>query len=244
MDHRLIGQLVNRDAVRARYGDSFKEIVRLLTVHGITGLPVVDGDGKVLGVISRSDMMFQQAAQEAELKRWYARRRLTGGARAAHARARSRTAGQLMTSPAVTVGVHQNVTEAVRLMAASKVDRLPVVDEAGRLIGLVTRSDLLKVFLRSDDEIRAELITEVLVRVMGLDPNAVEATVRAGVVTLDGRLPLRDQVPLTARLASRIDGVVAVVDRLEYLEDDTKGADFEESVRARAREWLRGPNGV
>ncbi|UNO38893.1 CBS domain-containing protein [Streptomyces sp. MST-110588] len=239
MDHRLIGRLMNTDVVKARYGTSFKEVVSILAKHRKTGLPVVDGDGKVLGVISETDLMFRQAAQDILQNRWYNRRRLTGSARAARARARSLRAGQLMTSPPVTVGPHQSVAEAARLMVAGRIDRLPVVDAEGRLCGLVTRSDLLKVYLRPDEEIREELITEVLVRTLGLKPAAIGVTVNAGVVTLRGRLPRSGEVRTAVRLAGRIDGVVAVVDELEYAEDDTADQVSEQLVRERAQEWLR-----
>ncbi|MFF3270994.1 CBS domain-containing protein [Streptomyces chrestomyceticus] len=241
MDHRQVGRLMNTEVVRARRTTSFREVVNLLSRHRKTGLPVVDADDKVVGVISETDLMYRQAAQDILQNRWYNRRRLTGRARAARARKRSLRAGELMTSPPVTIGPHQTVAEAARLMVTGKLDRLPVVDAEGRLCGLVTRSDLLKVFLRPDDEIREELITEVLVRTLGLKPGALGVTVRAGVVTLSGRLGRSSEVPVALRLAGRIDGVVAVVDELEYEHDDAAEQHGEQIVRDRAQEWLRAP---
>ncbi|MFH9421931.1 CBS domain-containing protein [Streptomyces sp. NPDC017529] len=240
MDHRLVGRLMNTEVVKARYGTPFRDVVTLLSKHRKTGLPVVDADNKVLGVISETDLMFRQAAQDMLQNRWYHRRRLTGSARAARVRQRSLRAGQLMTSPPVTIGPHQTVAEAARLMVAGKLDRLPVVDAEGRLCGLVTRSDLLKVFLRPDEEIREELITEVLVRTLGLKPGAVGVSVRAGVVTLSGRLGRSSEVTLAVRLAGRVDGVVAVVDELHYTHDDAAEQQDEQTLRDRAQEWLRG----
>ncbi|KOG55489.1 CBS domain protein [Streptomyces griseoflavus] len=239
MDHRQVGRLMNTEVVKARSGTSFREVVNLLGRHRKTGLPVVDADGKVLGVISETDLMFRQAAQDILQNRWYNRRRLTGSARAARARKRGLRAGELMTSPPVTIGPHQSVTEAARLMVTGKLDRLPVVDAEGRLCGLVTRTDLLKVFLRPDEEIREELVTEVLVRTLALRPGAIGVSVRAGVVTLSGRLTRSSEVPLALRLAGRIDGVVAVIDQLEYEHDDTAEQQGEQTVRDRAQEWLR-----
>lgn len=241
MDHRLIGRLMNTDVVKARTGTPFRDVVALLTRHQKSGLPVVDADGKVVGVISESDLMFRQAAQDMLQDRWYNRRRLTGRARAARVRARTLRAGQLMTSPAVTVGPHQTVTEAARLMLAGRIDLLPVVDTEGRLCGLVTRSDLLQVFLRPDPDIREELITEVLVRTLRLAPGGAAVDVTAGVVTLSGRLPRSGEVADAVRLAGRIDGVVSVVDRLQYAEDDAAQRLGEQAVRDRAREWLGKP---
>ncbi|OKH98132.1 hypothetical protein A6A06_28345 [Streptomyces sp. CB02923] len=241
MDHRQVGRLMNTEVVKARYTTSFREVINLLSKHRKTGLPVVDGDGKVVGVISETDLMFRQAAHDVLQNRWYNRRRLTGRARAARARKRSLQAGELMTSPPVTIGPHQTVAEAARLMVTGKLDRLPVVDAEGRLCGLVTRSDLLKVFLRPDEEIREELITEVLVRTLGLEPGTLGVSVRAGVVTLSGRLERSSEVPMALRMAGRIDGVVAVVDQLEYAHDDAAEQRGEQIVRDRAQEWLRAP---
>ncbi|MET9293434.1 CBS domain-containing protein [Streptomyces sp. NPDC003077] len=239
MDHRLVGHLMNTHVVSARYNTSFKEVVNLLAHHQKTGLPVVDRDGKVLGVISETDLMFRQAARDMLQNRWYNRRRLTGSARAARARQRALRAGQLMTSPPVTIGPHQSVAEAARLMVTGRIDRLPVVDAEGRLCGLVTRTDLLRVFLRPDEEIREELVTDVLVRTLGLKPGVIGVSVRAGVVTLSGRLPRSGEVATAVRLAGRIDGVVAVVDELGYEADDTAEQPGEQTVRDRAEEWLR-----
>ena len=126
-----------------------------------------------------------------------------------------------MTSPAVTVGPDATVAEAARLLHRHGIKRLPVVDPAGPLLGIVSRADLLKVFLRSDAEIAQEVRQEVLLRAMWVDPDTVTVKVRDGVVTLIGELERRSLIPIAVSLVHGIDGVVDVVDRLTFEIDDS-----------------------
>ncbi|KOT86925.1 CBS domain protein [Streptomyces rimosus subsp. pseudoverticillatus] len=240
MKHRLIDQVMNRDVVKTLPEVPFKQVASLLARHAISGMPVVDRDDKVLGVVSETDLMFHQAAQDDSVPRpWYAPRRLRKSTRAARTKAGGRTAGSLMTSPAVTIGPRQTVTEAARTMAAHHVERLPVIDEEGRLMGIVTRSDLLSVFRRPDEDIRDEIIEDVFVRTLWLAPHTIEVTVHDGVVTLTGKLQRRSEVPIAVRLASRVDGVVSVTDHLGYQEDDSHLRPTEQALHGITEEWLR-----
>jgi CBS domain-containing protein len=197
MKHRKIGNVMTDEVVRVGSGASPHEVTELLARHRIGGLPVVDEDEKVVGVVSGTD--------------------LRDGAGA-------RTAGQLMSRPAVTVRPQDSVVDAARTMARHSVQRLPVIDEEDRLVGIVTRRDLLGVFLRPDHEIRAEVIDEVLVRCLWLLPHAVDVTVTDGVVRLEGQLERHSEIPIAVRMANQVDGVVAVVDRLTYRVDDAAAA--------------------
>ncbi|MFI9749712.1 CBS domain-containing protein [Streptomyces collinus] len=190
------------DVVQACRTTPFKEVVRLLDHHRISGLPVVDDDDKVLGVVSGTDLVRAQANR--------------AGRDPAHAV----TAQDLMSAPAITVHPEQSVPDAARLMERRGVERLPVVDEEDRLIGIATRRDLLRVFLRTDDDIRRQVTEEVLVGGLGLPPDAVRVSVRDGVVTLDGRVELRSQVPEAVHSVWRLEGVVGVVNGLTFLDDD------------------------
>lgn len=105
-------------------------------------------------------------------------------------------------------------------MAGRKVKRLPVVDRKGELIGIVSRADLIKVFLRSDEEIRQEILREVFTRVVWADPATVQVVVRDGIVTLSGSMEQESTVPIAERLTRRVDGVVDVINHLTYLGDD------------------------
>ncbi|WP_406259832.1 CBS domain-containing protein [Actinacidiphila glaucinigra] len=219
MKHRQTGHVMTADVVSVREGVPFKDVVALLARHRISGLPVVDDDDKVLGVVSETDLMLRQASRQDGTRRRPPALSPTGRRNAA--RARARTAGQLMSSPAVTVSAGASIAVAARTMAEHRVNRLPVVDDEDRLVGIVTRGDLLQVFLRPDPDIRAEIIDEVVVRTLWLAPRAMGVSVHHGVVTLEGRLERRSEISVAEGLARRIDGVVAVVNRLTYRLDDT-----------------------
>ncbi|WP_367325285.1 CBS domain-containing protein [Streptomyces sp. HUAS ZL42] len=219
---RIVGEVMTREVVEAHRDTSFKDVARLLDEHHISGLPVVDQDDKVLGVISETDLIRHQAARPAENRvrhsRLSARRR--AATRRAADRARATTAEDLMSTPAITVHPEQPVADAARVMERHGVERLPVVDEEDRLIGIATRRDLLRVFLRMDEEIRREVLDDVT-RAMSLPPHTVIVSVQDGMVTLEGRLEHRSDIPLVIQLTYRVDGVVGVLNSLTYRIDDT-----------------------
>ncbi|MDX3758630.1 CBS domain-containing protein [Streptomyces mirabilis] len=240
MRQNKVGSVMATEVVTARYGTPFKEVARLLTEHRISGLPVIDEDDKVLGVISETDLMVRQAGVPAP----YTPRRfrftgLTRGARRQAAKGHARTAGQLMSVPPVTVHADETIAEAARTMARSRVERLPVVDDEDRVVGIVTRRDLIQVFLQPDDVIRREVIDEVLVRTLWLSPSTVEVAVYEGVVTLTGHVERRSEAEIAASMTDRIDGVVAVVDRLTYRLDDSRLRPDEPALHGVTEEWLR-----
>ncbi|MFI0538524.1 CBS domain-containing protein [Streptomyces sp. RP5T] len=230
-----IGAVMVADVVTADRDTPFKEVARLLGEHRISGLPVVDEDDHVLGVISETDLLLRQA-RAPHARRWRGRRH---GIRGAVAKSRARTAAGLMSAPAVTVPADATVPEAARLMANRRVERLPVVDEENRLVGIVTRRDLLEVFLRTDDEIRAAVEQEVFLNTLWLAPQNVTISVRNGVVTLSGVLERRTEKAIALRTTGRIDGVVGVVDRLSYRLDDTRLQPAEQALHGVADGWLR-----
>jgi len=196
---------VTRDA-------SFKELAAELFEHGVSGFPVVDDDGRVVGVVSEADLMAKEAVHDwphgwrgkAAATVHRAERRKAGGV----------TAGDLMTSPAVTVTPEDTVVHAASLMYGRKLRRLPVVDAAGRLVGIISRVDVLAVFDRLDEEIRAEIVSRVIPRLS--EPSWYSVIVENGVVTVEG-------TPETVAIGhevldriGRVQGVVAVRDRLRY----------------------------
>nr|WP_257585815.1 MULTISPECIES: CBS domain-containing protein [unclassified Streptomyces] len=192
MIHSTIGEVMTDDVVTVSETTPSTDVARLLDRHGISGLPVIDRDDKVLGVVSASDLVRERAA------RW------PDGADASPVR-------EVMSTPAVTVHPEQRVPDAARLMERRGVERLPVVDEEDRLIGIVTRRDLLRVFLRGDDEIRRQVSEEIVAGELGLPPEAVGVFVRDGVVTLAGDAELRGAIARAGFAAWRLDGVVGVV---------------------------------
>ncbi|TLS45335.1 CBS domain-containing protein [Streptomyces montanus] len=234
---RIVGEVMTREVVEARRETSFKDVARLLESHGISGLPVVDHDDKVLGVISESDLIHGQAARSTPGRgRRFRIPALGRSARHAAAVARATTAEELMSTPAVTVHPEQPVADAARVMERHHVERLPVVDEEDRLIGIATRRDLLRVFLRTDEEIRQDVL-DVLTRTMGLPPDTVIVAVRDGMAMLEGRLELRSDIPQALRQTWRVDGVVGVVNSLTFRVDDTRGPGKHPSHRIK-HYWL------
>lgn len=217
MKTHTVGEVMTREVVQARRQTTFKDLVRLLDRHRIGGVPIVDADDKVVGVISATDLVSGQADRADQRVRLPGRR---PPVRVPADGAPGLVAAELMSSPAVTVHPEQLVPEAARMMERHRIERLPVVDEEDRLIGIATRRDLLRVFLRTDEEIHRQVIDEVLVGSLGLPSDAVTVSVRDGVVTMQGRLERRSDIPLAIRSAWRVEGAVGVVNGLTYHVDD------------------------
>ncbi|MGW7543217.1 CBS domain-containing protein [Streptomyces sp. NPDC054770] len=241
MRHNKVGSVMTTDVVHAGYDTPFKEVARLLAGHRISGLPVVDGDDKVIGVVSETDLMVHQTATPGPygVKRRAPLGQLTRSARKQAAKAQAHTAGELMSDPPVTVHADDTIVEAARTMAAHRVERLPVLDEEDRLVGIVTRSDLLQVFLRPDDEIRDEVIKEVLIRALWLPSRSVDVAVAEGLVTLTGHMEHRTETEIAVSMTRRIDGVVDVIDKLTYRLDDARIRE-EQALHGAADDWPRG----
>ncbi|MFJ8625075.1 CBS domain-containing protein [Kitasatospora sp. NPDC093550] len=220
MQHRSINDVMTPEVVTARPDTPVKEVAALFHRNDVTAIPVVDDQGRPLGVVSEADLIRKEAVLPDPEGR-YPGRWLDAKDRA---RAEAETAGGLMTSPAVTARPGWSVPEAARAMDKHRVKRLPVVDEAGRLVGIVSRRDLLQVFLRHDAAIRDEINHDVLGQTLWLAPGDVGVAVHNGVVTLNGRLPRRSLIPVTERLCRAVDGVVAVHATLDWTEDDTEPA--------------------
>lgn len=220
MRHRTVRDLMTRHVVSARYDTSFKEIVRLMTENEITALPVIDAGGRPLGVVSEADLLRKESDQPGiagrapvpPLEAWE------------RAKARGERAEDLMSAPAICARPEWTVVEAARLMETQLVKRLPVVDETDRLLGVVSRRDLLRVFLRKDRAIREEIEQDVLQDTLGLAPAQVSVAVREGRVELRGVIDSRSLIPVVLRLCTSVDGVVGVTDRLSYRIDDSRPA--------------------
>lgn len=189
---------------------TYRFVVDVLIGHRFSAVPVVDEQHRVAGVVSETDLLrkIEYAGQE-EPRLFEGRRR-----RGDRAKALAGTAADLMSSPPVVVRAGTPIAAAARLMDAERVKRLPVVDDRGRLLGIVSRGDLLKVHLRPDDEIR----TDVMAGLRG-EP-AVSVQVTGGVVTLTGQVDRWSTADLTVRHTRQVAGVVAVTDKLEYVFDD------------------------
>ncbi|MFI0040074.1 CBS domain-containing protein [Streptomyces mutabilis] len=205
MKHLKVSDLMSDAVVRAQPGTPFKEIAHLLQEYDITAVPVVDGEDRPVGVVSEADLLQKMWGGEPDGPSGDGER-----PRPADAKASATDAAGLMTSPAVCAREDWSVVDAARVMARHGIKRLLVVDEAGRLIGVVSRSDLLRVFLRTDRAIRTEIIEEAMVKSLGLAPSSMQVDVAHGHVVLSGRLPDDVSASVLEELCRRVDGVVAV----------------------------------
>ncbi|MEV7127637.1 CBS domain-containing protein [Streptomyces sp. NPDC093260] len=183
----------------------FKEIVQLMQDWQISALPVIEGEGRVVGVVSEADLLPKEELRDDPDAGGLGLRQPVDVAKAA-----ALTAGDLMSSPAVTVRAGATLAEAARVMAREGVKRLPVVDEAGLLAGVVSRADLLKVFLRDDEDIAEEVRHEIASYLFPCPSSTVQVEVHDGVVTLTGRFRDTALVPVAARLVRSVEGVVDV----------------------------------
>jgi CBS domain-containing protein len=217
LENNLVRDVMSENVVSVTVDTPFKAIVDTLATCRVSAVPVVDADFNVLGVVSESDLLAKVlAGGDPRVRVGTGRTEKAERRRKSHAE----TAGELMRSPAVTVRPEASVVHAARVAALEHVRRLPVVDAHGVLAGIVTRSDLLRVFLRDDRDIR-EHLDSLFADQFCIDTSAVDISVRDGVVTLTGQLerrgliaPLLDAVRTTA-------GVIGVHDNLTYRFDDT-----------------------
>lgn len=211
MKRPTVGTVMTSDVVTVSPDDAFKDVIAALADREISGAPVVDGEGRLVGVVTEADLLRKAAAGREGPGRKQRLERQGAGAT---------TAGEAMSSPPVTTTADTPVAEAARSMCRHGFKRLPVVDPDGRPVGIVSRADLLSVFLRTDAEIHDEVIHEIVIQSLWLDPAEVEVDVRDGVVTLRGRVPVASLVPIAERLTASVDGVVRVINGLDYDEDD------------------------
>ncbi|MEU6922406.1 CBS domain-containing protein [Streptomyces sp. NPDC046631] len=195
-----VGDVMTHTAVAIGRKASYKEIVALMHRWKVSAVPIIEGEGRVVGVVSEADLLPKEEFRQDGPK--------VPGPFDEASKADAVLAGDLMSSPAVTVHSDTTLAEAARIMARKRVKRLPVVNDLGMLEGVVSRSDLLKVFLRPDEEIDEEIRSSVLIEVS--PPDQVDFTVLDGVVTVQGPLRNRAQVPLLARAIRAVEGVVDV----------------------------------
>ncbi|MGW3355148.1 CBS domain-containing protein [Streptomyces bungoensis] len=206
----IVSDVMTEPAVTVGRGTRFKEIARVMERHRVSALPVVESDGRVAGVVSEADLLPKEEFRGgARLTRPERIRR-----RADLARARAMTAGELMTAPAVTVRGDDTLARAARIMAVHHVKRLPVVGADDRLRGVVSRGDLLKVFLRPDEDIEEEVRRTVVSYLFPAFAHAVRVSVRDGVVTLRGPVQDTSLIWVAERLVRAVEGVVGVESRL------------------------------
>jgi len=193
-----------------------------LTPFKLVGaIPIVNQQGIPIGIVSESDLLIKQIRPSRESLRELLH---VDKRRTAKAKADGTVASDIMTSPVITVESDTGLGDAARLMQEKNLRRLVVVDEGDRIAGIVSRSDVLKVFLRTDDEIREEIRSELIPSLLMSTPDAVNVDVQWNVVTFSGEVDRRSEADIVTRLAGELDGVVGVVDQLTYRWDDAAAA--------------------
>jgi CBS domain-containing protein len=207
-----VRDVMSTDVVTVQPDAPLKRAAELLVEHRISGLPVCDASGRVLGVLSEHDLLFKESGppeRPSGLFWWLVDERDYDEL----VKPDARTAGEAMSEPALTIAPGRRVAEAARLMVEHRVNRLPVVaDET--LVGIVTRADLVRAFTRSDDDIAREIREDVFERVLWLDPNGIQVEVADGEVTIGGSVESDVDVALVERFVSRVPGVVSVTSTL------------------------------
>jgi len=215
-----VSEVMTKDVLTIGPEAPIKDVARILVENRISGIPVCDIEGAVLGVVSEGDILWKEHdprdARPGSPLGWI----VDGSPNfAGYVKSGAREARQAMSSPAVTIAPYEPVAEAARLMCEQHVNRLPVVRD-GRLVGIVTRSDLVRAFVRPDTELVREIRDDVLHRTMWIDPGRITVAVEHGVAVLYGALNARSDVELLTRLVARVPGVLEVRSHVEWAVDD------------------------
>ncbi|MFD6191937.1 CBS domain-containing protein [Streptomyces sp. NPDC060275] len=200
-----VSDVMTHTAVAVGPQAPLKDVIALMDQWKVSALPVLEGEGRVVGLVSEADLLPKEEFRDSDPDRFTQMRRLTDLAKAG-----GLTAADVMTAPAVTVHPDATLAQAARIMAQRKVKRLPVVNAEGLLEGIVSRADLLKVFLRTDDDIADEVGQDVVAPLFRSLADNVRVEVSDGVVTLRGRVEDTSLVPVAARLVRAVEGVVDV----------------------------------
>jgi len=196
------------DVVTVERMTPYKEVARIMTEQRVNAVPVLDAKKHVIGMVSEVDLLRKEEREFRRLGTGLSMR-----SRHERAQAEARTAAQLMSEPPVTIHPDAPLGAAARLMNSHHVQRLPVVDPANKLLGIVSRRDLLSIYLRPDEELAAE-IRALLAGILPDEPDGIGVRVQEGVAVLSGTLARPDLIPAAERLASGVDGVVSVINKL------------------------------
>lgn len=212
-----VADVMTRQVVTVGPEADFKTCARRMQERHISALPVVDLNRKLVGIISEADLLAKERGRGEKRPRLGIRWEdgvTAGGA--------GLTAADLMTSPAICIAPDASIPQAARLMYSEAVKRLPVVDAKGVVVGIVSRADLLKTFTRSDEEIKREIVSDVITRALFIDPKSVNVDVTNGLVQLTGELETRSLTNLLVEMAGRVEGTVAVESALKWRLDDSR----------------------
>ena len=219
--HRTVADVMTSRVHVASPLTPFKSLVHLIEENRVSAIPIVNQQGFPIGIVSATDLLLKERGSELgstrDLLHVQKRRR-------ERAKAAGTVASDVMTSPAITVESETSLSLAARLMHEKNVRRLVVVDHRGRIAGIVSRSDLLQVFLRTDEELRDEIAGKLIPAILVSSGDAVGVEVRLNIATLSGEVDRKSDVEILMRLTRELDVVVGVVNQLSYRWDDTGAA--------------------
>ena len=224
--HRCVGDVMTKRVHVASPMTPFKLLIRLIEENHISAIPIVDQRGFAVGLVSEGDLLMKERMEELETSGdlLHLRRR-----QKERAKAEGLTAADIMTSPAITIRMDGRLPDAARLMHERNVRQLVVVDDRGKIAGIVSRSDVLQVFMRTDEDVREEIVDSIIPTLLLTSDDPIGVSVRYNVVTLAGKVDRKSDVEILGKLTRAVDGVVEVINRLTYRWDDT--------VREALRAW-------
>jgi CBS domain-containing protein len=208
-----VRDIMNTNVFTAHADMPLKQVATRMLEYGISGMPIVDGEGRVVGVLSETDILFKE--RTAPVREGLVDCLVHYGEDPPAAKLNARTAGQAMTSPAVTITPRRSVAEAAELMLDLGIDLLPVVD-AGELVGIVTRADLVRAIIRSDEENEREILRDVIVKTLWVSPDRVTVRVDGGQVTLEGRVDSQAEADVILKFVEAVPGVVSIEPKLTW----------------------------
>lgn len=198
-----VKDLMTSDVIVVNMSTPFKRLEQLMAEHRISAVPVVDSDGSLVGIVSEADLLLKAEAAVGARRDW------GPGSRQRHSKAEAQNAGGLMSSQVLTIAPTAPLAAAARLMRKGEVKRLPVVDE-GRLVGIISRADVLKSYLRADADILRDVVDGVIQNSMMLDPETIDVAVEDGVVRIAGAVDRHSDIGILVALTLGVEGVIAV----------------------------------
>lgn len=212
-----VREIMTVQVVTVRPDTSLKEAARLMAARGISGLPVVD-EGRVVGILTEADFVDRTAGHGRASLLDVLMNRDDRHLYAADV-------GDAMTTPVISVGPDDGHVDAARLMKRKHVKRLPVLDDNGRLLGVVSRSDILAVFTRPDEVIEQDIRHRIIGQLLAIEPDRLSVEVEDGHVRLEGSVQARTEAALLEELIAGVDGVWSVESNVRFLVDDTQRHD-------------------
>jgi CBS domain-containing protein len=245
MHSMTVGEVMTGDVVCVREETPFKELVRLMRTRDLSGLPVLDDGGRLVGIVTEADLL-EVVGGPTDVKKRHTQfgrlldRLLSSGREPIDGGIADTSAGSLMTTDVITTTPQTPVRDAARHIVETGVKRLPVVAEGGQVVGIVSRQDLLRPYLQSDETIREEVLENLAKRVLWIDPSTLKVAVEQGVVNLHGAVAKQSQKEILVELARRVDGVVAVEDHVSAAENDRDyEPDWLRKESSRAEPWAK-----